>query len=392
MFVKPHFSERAAKILASVFFVVSLLLCAALAGTWRFISKLDLKMPDSGWPVKQTSSAALPPVSPLLLRYELDLPGRGEIFPALVASGASDYWPLATLNIANTSDRPVIQIIAAEVPGWTRPSVQTVVLAPHETRTFNLNPDLLPAAYDNEEIRRATLVVTAGNPTSGISFAQNRALNLHSASDLYWGKKFANAQFLVRWVTPHDPSVLLLVSEAKRWAPNGRMPGYGFKTDSPAATSTVVKQQVNAAFEAIRSAGMSYVSSIFTFGDFIDQAQRIRLPRETLSLSSANCIDVSVLFAAMMENLGLKPVIVIVPGHAFAGVRLGPQSSEILYLDLTVLPKGTLKSAISRANGWIKKTPPDQVITVDISAARALGIYPMTEPPPQVKAASLAAR
>src|SRR5262249_414677 len=177
----PHLSERAAKILASVFFVTSLVLGAALLGTWRFISKLDLKMPDSSWPVKQTSSASLPPVSPLLLRYELDLPGRGEIFPALVASGASDYWPLATLNIANTSDRPVIQIITAEVPGWTQHSVQTVVLGPHETRTFNLNPDLLPAAYENEEIRRATLVVTPANPTSGTSFAQNRALHLHSA-------------------------------------------------------------------------------------------------------------------------------------------------------------------------------------------------------------------
>jgi hypothetical protein len=388
----PHFTHRTAKILASVFFVTSLGLGAALFGMWRFVSKLDLKMPDSGWPVKQPSSAALPPVSPLLLRYQLDLPGRGEIFPALVASGASDYWPLATLNISNTADRPVIQTITAEVPGWTQRSIQTVVLAPHETRTFSLNPDLLPAAFDNEEIRRATLVVTASSPASGISFAQNRALHLHSASDFYWGKKFANAQFIARWVTPHDPSVLLLVSEARRYAPNGRMPGYGFKIDSPVATAAVVKQQVNAAFEAIRSAGMSYVTSIFTFGDFIDQAQRIRLPRETLSLSSANCIDVSVLFAAVMENLGLKPVIVIVPGHAFAGVRLGPQSSEILYVDLTVLPKGNLASAIARANGWIKKTPPDQVITVDISAARALGIYPMTEPPPQVKAAALTNR
>lgn len=388
----PHVSHRAAKILASIFCLTSLVLGAALLGMWRFVSKLDLKMPDTGWPVKQASSAALPPVSPLLLRYQLDLPGRGEIFPALVASGASDYWPLATLNISNTADRPVIQIITTEVPGWTQRSVQTVVLAPRETRTFSLNPDLLPAAYDNEEIRRATLVVTASSAAGGTSFAQNRTLHLHSASDFYWGKKFANAQFLARWVTPHDPSVLLLVSEAKRWAPNGRMPGYGFKTDSPAATAAVVKQQVNAAFEAIRSAGMSYVSSIFTFGDFIDQAQRIRLPRETLSLSNANCIDVSVLFAAVMENLGLKPVIVIVPGHAFAGVRLGPQSPDTLYVDLTVLPKGNLASAISRANGWIKKTPPDQVITVDISAARALGIYPMTEPPPQVKAAALTNR
>src|SRR2546423_2707335 len=254
MSFKPHLSNRSLKILASLFFASSVVLGAALLSMWRFVSKLDLQMPDSGWPVKQVSSA-LEPVSPLLLHYQLDLPGRGEIFPALVASGAADYWPLATLNIANTSDRPVIQIITAEVPGRTQHSAQSVVLAPHETRTFSLNPELLAQAYENDEIRRATLVVTAGNPTSGTSFAQNRVLHLHSASDLYWGKKFANAQFIARWVTPHDPAVLLLTSEAKRWAPNGRMPGYGFKIDSQAATTALVKQQTNAAFEAIRSAG-----------------------------------------------------------------------------------------------------------------------------------------
>jgi hypothetical protein len=78
-----------------------------------------------------------------------------------------------------------------------------------------------------------------------------------------------------------------------------------------------------------------------------------------------------------MENLGMKPVVVIVPGHAFTGVRLGPNSQQILYLDLTVLPRGTFNSAQRRAQEWLKKFPPDQVLTVDIGAARSLGVYPM---------------
>lgn len=72
-----------------------------------------------------------------------------------------------------------------------------------------------------------------------------------------------------------------------------------------------------------------------------------------------------------------RAAIIIVPGHAFTGVRLGPQSPEILYLDLTVLPKGNFRGAITRARYWLRKAPADQTITVDIAAARALGIYPM---------------
>ena len=78
-----------------------------------------------------------------------------------------------------------------------------------------------------------------------------------------------------------------------------------------------------------------------------------------------------------MENLGMKPVIVIVPGHAFTGVRLGPNSQDILYLDLTVLPRGTFAMAAARAQEWLKKFSPDKVLTVDIGAARSLGVYPM---------------
>jgi hypothetical protein len=138
-----------------------------------------------------------------------------------------------------------------------------------------------------------------------------------------------------------------------------------------------VRAQAAAIFAAMRRSGISYVSSIYTFGNYPDETQRIRLPRETLELSNANCIDVSVAYASALENLGMKPIIVIVPGHAFTGVRLGPNSSDFLYLDLTVLPRGTFAAAVARAQAWLKRTPQNEVLTVDIGAARALGVYPM---------------
>ena len=83
--------------------------------------------------------------------------------------------------------------------------------------------------------------------------------------------------------------------------------------------------------------------------------------------------------AEYMENLGLEPVIVLVPGHAFTGVRLAPGSPEILYLDLTVMPDGTFEAALQRARNWLQKTSRPQINLIDIAAARSRQIYPMAE-------------
>jgi hypothetical protein len=315
------------------------------------------------------------PASPLQIQYQLNMPGRGEIFPALTGAQAADYWPVAVLSVANTSTKAVLQIITAEVRGWSAELRQTAVIGPHEVRTFNLDPELLAKAYENGEIHAATLVVEVEDPATGHTFAQQRPVLIHSASDLFWGRKFANAQFLARWVTPHDDKVLQLVSRAERLVPGGKMRGYNQVPGVDLAAQ--VRAQAAAVFRAMRRSGISYVSSIYTFGNYPGETQRIRLPRETLELSNANCIDVSVAFASALENLGMKPVIVIVPGHAFTGVRLGPNSQDVLYLDLTVLPKGTFADAISRARAWIKRTPQSEVLTVDIGAARSLGVYPL---------------
>lgn len=339
-----------------------------------FFTRLAIKpLPDPELPAKMQPTSG--PASPLQIQYQLNLPGRGEIFPALTGAKAADYWPLATLSIANTAAKPVLQIITAEVRGWSEQLQQTAVIGPHEVRTFNLDPELLAQAYENGEMRQATLMVEVQDPSTGRTFAQQRPVFLHSASDLFWGRKFANAQLLARWVTPHDDRVLQLVSSAERIVPGRHLRGYnivpGIKLE------TQVRAQARAVFEAMRRSGISYVSSIYTFGNYPDETQRIRLPRETLQLSNANCIDVSVAFASAMENLGMQPIVIIVPGHAFTGVRLGPNSQKILYLDLTVLPQGTFAAAVARAQAWLKKTPQSEVLTVDIGAARSLGVYPM---------------
>lgn len=371
-------SAKAARVLAFVFLLTTLALAGTLAWGYLFIRKLALS-PIAGPELPAKMKPASSPASPLQVHYELNLPGRGEIFPAFSGGHAADYWPVAVLSISNTAAKPVMQIITAQVRGWSSELRQTAIIGPHEVRTFSINPDLLANAYQNSEIRRAVLDVEVKDPGSGHTFAQQRSVFIHGSSDLYWGRKFSNAQLLARWVTPHDELVLQLVSRAERLIPGGRLrgynrvPGHNLERD--------VRAQALAVFLALKRSRLSYVSSIYTFGNYPGETQRIRLPRETLTLNNANCIDVSVVFASAIENLGMQPVIEIVPGHAFVGVRLGPGSQHILYLDLTVLPEGTFRSAIQRAHGWLTKTPPNEVLTVDIGAARSLGIYPMPTSP-----------
>src|SRR5579884_1276332 len=144
----PKKQGRVARMLAWVFFLTTVALATTLVLGYRFVSRLALTpLPEPALPA--TMHAAGGPASPLQIQYQLNMPGRGEIFPALAGgqAAAADYWPLAVLSVANTSTKPVLQIITAEVPGWSRALRQTAVIGPHEVRTFNLDPELTSRAY-----------------------------------------------------------------------------------------------------------------------------------------------------------------------------------------------------------------------------------------------------
>src|ERR1700759_4848507 len=111
-------SEKTARLLAWIFFCTSVCLSAALISGWVFVRKLALKpLPEPALPVKMLVSSG--PASPLQIQYQLNMPGRGEIFPAFTGAQAADYWPVAVLSVANTSNKAVLQVISAEVKGWS---------------------------------------------------------------------------------------------------------------------------------------------------------------------------------------------------------------------------------------------------------------------------------
>src|ERR1700743_3697842 len=102
-------SKKPARLLAWIFFCTSVCLSAALISGWVFVRKLALKpLAEPALPTRMQVSSG--PASPLQIQYQLNMPGRGEIFPAFTGAQAADYWPVAVLNVSNTSNKDVVPV------------------------------------------------------------------------------------------------------------------------------------------------------------------------------------------------------------------------------------------------------------------------------------------
>jgi hypothetical protein len=136
-------------------------------------------------------------------------------------------------------------------------------------------------------------------------------------------------------------------------------------------------EQARAIYRALQQRGVSYVKSSMTFGDNLDVSERVRFPRESLNSVSANCIDGAVMYASLFENLGMDPVVVLVPGHAYVGVREVQHSASYLYIETSITGRATFETAVLSASRGLGKYRPEQILRIPIAQAREQGIYPM---------------
>ena len=184
--------------------------------------------------------------------------------------------------------------------------------------------------------RSVTISGSAPNDT----YETTVPVRLRSAEDMFWGNGFKYALFIASWVTPHDHQVEAALAQARLLTPDHRLPGYeNWKTAAQQETETY--HEARAIFNALQRMGLSYVKSSATLGDHQGVSERVRMPRVSLTESSANCIDAVVMYASLFENLGMDASIVLVPGHAYAGVRVAEGSSKFLLIDVALTGRST---------------------------------------------------
>jgi hypothetical protein len=313
--------------------------------------------------------------------YKIQAGIDGEIYPvfanyASLQRQSDRTFGVVSVTLSNTTGAAMRQGVTVEIPGWSDREIQTVELAPGASRTLVFAPAFLSRLYQNHEITAATAHVTFTDTGSNSSYETTVPVRLRSAEDMFWGNGFKYASFIASWVTPHDRPVEAVLARAKRFTPDHRLPGYeSWKNAAQQEQETY--REAKAIFTALQRMGLSYVKSSATLGDHKGISERVRMPRVSLAQSSANCIDAAVMYASLFENLGMDASVVIVPGHAYAGVRVAEGSPKFLLIDVALTGRSTFAAAVASAETGMANHAPSTITQVMVEKARSSGIYPM---------------
>ncbi|MCA8974823.1 MAG: DUF4011 domain-containing protein, partial [Planctomycetes bacterium] len=205
-------------------------------------------------------------------------------------------------------------------------------------------------------------------------------------------------ELLAAFVSPNHPGLAPLLhavaERLQRATGNGALDGYHRR--DPSRTLAMLA----AVHESLAAHAITYVSPPPSFEA---HGQKVRTPEQVLGDRLGTCFDLALLYAALLEHIGLHPLVVMQREHAFVGVWLqdgstaeatiGPAVELRKRCDLGVLAvvectmsccsaAQPFEVARRAARGHLDADA-DFRVAIDVHAARRAGIRPL---PPRVSA------
>jgi len=173
---------------------------------------------------------------------------------------------------------------------------------------LRVDPELLRSQRERE---RALLHVEL---RQGEKVLLRRESEIQVLAPNEWGGLQVLPEILAAFVLPNDPAVERILARARlilrETTGSGDLCGY--QREDPERVRAVA----TAVFRALRELDIGYVTPPASFEA---EGQKVRTPARILENRLATCLDLSLLFAACLEQCGLHPLIVLTEGHAFAG-------------------------------------------------------------------------
>jgi hypothetical protein len=241
--------------------------------------------------------------------------GGYHLFGKVPAVGSVVDMKLYNLDAADHQLR-----VDASVEGATSTSTQTVSVLKGAVETLHLSPPL-KADYNVAALRadapaQLVLKVTrTDGPKETVVYEQSHEVTLMPRDTLplarFYDRDHAlmrwTPEFLGAWMTPNAKAIEEFLTAAKKRLPKGQ-------SFSGAQSATL--PQVKALYDELHERGMSYVMDprVLAHDSLI---ARTRLPSEVLASTNAQCLEGTILYATLLEAIGLRPIVVLVPGHAF---------------------------------------------------------------------------
>ena len=132
-----------------------------------------------------------------------------------------------------------------------------------------------------------------------------------------WAGMRAAPALLATFVTPNHPLIAGVLRKVRDrlHATTGDNALSAYQKRSPAR----VEATVRALYETIQGLGISYIVAPASFEE---TGQKVRLVDAIMTERLGNCLDLSLLVAACLDQMGLHAIVVLVKAHAFPGVWL----------------------------------------------------------------------
>jgi hypothetical protein len=214
---------------------------------------------------------------------------------------------------------------------------------------------------------------------------------------------------LASFVRPNHPVVADVAREAAevRRRTVGDPSFFAFQRPDPEQAAAEVEASVTAVYEALRARNIAY-SEPPPGWDYRTAGQRIRDHGVVANAGLGTCMDTTVLMAAVLEHVGLYPVLVLIPRHIFIGYwrrdpfggqrtpewyPAGPVTDDVArivelvqgrflgLIETTTLTEGLSASAsdargeaIGRLESGLQR---GVVAIIDVAAARQTGVSPL---------------
>ena len=152
-----------------------------------------------------------------------------------------------------------------------------------------------------------------------------------------WNGIDSYPQLLASFITPNHPCIASIVKRASYHL--NRLCNTSDFTGYMCGNKEHVRFQIEAIYCSLQEEKLSYTLGIPSYEE---KGQRIRLANEVIDSKLGNCLDLTLLFAACLEYIGINPLLILELGHIYLGAWLIPDNHyRSVDDDITFLLKNT---------------------------------------------------
>ncbi len=278
---------------------------------------------------------------PAKVKLDVRLLTRSEIITAaykIYGDNSQDMWVAKTI-IKNTGKIPVrdfrISYRLGDLTGWNSGETYEEIRPGQTVRDYCWPP------LDPEKVQQITTKtpaeLTVKYEYAGLDKPKEIAekifllgrndfvfTSLKEKDIVTFTDRFDNYRFVAAFITPNEEVTKSFANTVAG----------GLETR---ASDDDALQAFGSAFYSLRNLGVKYImepAGFWTGG----ASQYVQYPRETIERTSGTCLDLAICMSALMEAVGIKSYVALIPGHAIPVVEL-PESGDLYAIESTFIDK-----------------------------------------------------